>query len=540
MDELACSVCSEEFRGGIREPVVLPQCGHTFCRPCLLSLQAMHPSLRCPACRRRHKGASVAHLPTNFTVLNLATAAHANNKHDIEACQHHGDPVRMWCNPCQEPLCGQCLFERHMTEKHHVVKIQSVVREKKQNMEAQTAEMLEYVEEERANLADEVHSIAHHLACIHRRSSALTRYVTDVHRILKDVRKTTRIVSVLANENSLESLSSQLGTKHCNDVKKSVDNGQEIRSSPVAPFKSDICDNNKACHCCNNSENCRESDEAHQDKPSRTLQLVDSENNIQTTETGVDGACKRDRSETDVNEGIRSREKLTSDCGSDNDQNDDGEASDSESEPRVKDEMAMWPLTPCDTTGTSPLWPRIDWTHFCYQLPVVQLLVPPEKPEVFLQLSVGRRSLGRVHIRLWGYLRRAQHFLALCLGTLGPSYKGSRFSNVARKGQPGESLVGCQYRTEGGSSSARGLLEGLEWRGNYSGPVKEGVLGGASDGDPNLEAFFGICTRDYPEGEYYCPFGEVVGGMEVVRRAVAHDPVSDVTITDITSARNDG
>nr|XP_053647388.1 uncharacterized protein LOC128698955 [Cherax quadricarinatus] len=547
MEELSCSVCSEVFLGGVRDPVVLPQCGHTFCRPCLLSLETMHYSLKCPACRRRHKGASVTHLPTNFTVLNLVTATHAAPRiclclqQGTETCQQHGDPVRLWCHPCQEALCGQCLFERHMAARHHVVKIQSVVREKKLNMEAQTAEMLEQVEEERASLAKEVHSIAHHLARIHSRSSALNRYVTDVHRILKDVRKTTRIVSVLANENSLECLSFQLGKKPCDEARKNDDSDRGMSDSSAAPLSRDCCDN-QAYLCLNNSDVCTRSDDKHinNDTNSHSQELTDGENNVPATGAVVDDGYPRDGGvKDDIDLGLLNRDKQAGVGGPETDEDQEcDQVSETESRVRVKGDMTMWPLTPCDPAGASP-WPHIDWTHFYYQLPVVQLLVPPEKPEVLMQLGVAGKCLGRVHIRLWGHLRRAQHFLALCLGTLGPSYKGSRFSNVARKGQPGESLVGGQYRTEGGSCTARGLMEELEWRGRHSGPVKVGVLGGASDGNPNLEAFFGICTRDYPEGEYYCPFGEVVAGMDVVQKAAAHDPISDVTITGITSANTD-
>ncbi|XP_045131948.1 E3 ubiquitin-protein ligase TRIM32-like isoform X1 [Portunus trituberculatus] len=45
--------------------------------------------------------------------------------------------------------------------------------------------------------------------------------------------------------------------------------------------------------------------------------------------------------------------------------------------------------------------------------------VSKDHPEVFLDLRAGERPLGRVYITLWGHMRRAQQFMALCLGTYG-------------------------------------------------------------------------------------------------------------------------
>ncbi|KAK4300796.1 hypothetical protein Pmani_027030 [Petrolisthes manimaculis] len=59
---------------------------------------------------------------------------------------------------------------------------------------------------------------------------------------------------------------------------------------------------------------------------------------------------------------------------------------------------------------------------------VVSALVPLESPLVFLDLQDGEESLGRVYITLQINLRRAQQFLSLCLGDLGPSYQGSCFT----------------------------------------------------------------------------------------------------------------
>ncbi|XP_066963982.1 uncharacterized protein [Macrobrachium rosenbergii] len=539
MDDLTCTVCSEVYEGGVREPVVLPLCGHTFCRPCLYNLVDVNPSLKCPTCRKKHKGLSVTQLPTNFTVLTLAS----NQKHKqqkCEMCEFHGDPVRMWCTTCQKALCGQCLFEGHMTDGHSVVKVQVILMERKQLIEDKAKRILRFIEEEKKNLGKEVHSIAHKLAGIYKRSKILTRYAQDTERILKDVRKTVRLKSVIANENKLESLSPLIGIKSIED-EENTGSTKGSKTSPEPSTEQPGIPVGKEMTLTPSPRSRSKKSHVHRSsRKSVVLPLPVSEaDNNNTQNSDISNANETSKllkfQASPADPGSGADEKFLALDESDTEQDDSLRSNrEGDTKNEAGSECQMWPLRRC-APGGNKQWPHINWQDFMTQVPAVQLLVPPENPEVMMQLGVRGTILGRIHIRLWGHLRRAQHFLALCLGTFGPSYKGSKFSNVARKGQPGESLVGGRYITENGIS-AEGLMDALEWRGRYSGAVTEGVLGGASDGDPKLESFFGICTRDYPEGEYYCPFGEVVSGLEVVQKAVCQDPVTDVVITDVTSA----
>ncbi|KAK8732628.1 hypothetical protein OTU49_006849 [Cherax quadricarinatus] len=149
--------------------------------------------------------------------------------------------------------------------------------------------------------------------------------------------------------------------------------------------------------------------------------------------------------------------------------------------------------------------------------------------EVFLELNVGGRCLGRVYIRLMSHLRRAQQFLLLCLGSLGPSYIGATFFITAHN-QERETLDVRRYVLPDGSTSNKILMSDLEWGGRFAGPAKERVVMGSFYG--NDTHGFGICTRGQPGGVFQCPFGEVMSGMEVVKAAVRHDPISEVVITD--------
>lgn len=154
------------------------------------------------------------------------------------------------------------------------------------------------------------------------------------------------------------------------------------------------------------------------------------------------------------------------------------------------------------------------------------------QPEVFLDVSTDDRLLGRVYIKLWRHLRRAHLFLNLCMGTYGPSYRGSNFHGVAKKGSMGETLAGGRYLTDNGGVSVQSLMAGLEWEGQYMREKMAGLVVAARAGTPEQDALFHICTRDDPGRKFACAFGEVSSGMEVVHAAVALLPSRSVKIID--------
>lgn len=150
--------------------------------------------------------------------------------------------------------------------------------------------------------------------------------------------------------------------------------------------------------------------------------------------------------------------------------------------------------------------------------------------QVFLQLSIGNEYLGQVTIQPFYYLRRAQLFAAMCMGTFGVSYVGSPFRLVQNKGRPREYLSGGWYiNPRDGMLTNKDLMTGLEWDGEAIGESHQGAVLGVIYG--NGESGFGICSRQQVGGTFKCLFAEVVDGMDVVKAAVRHSPVSEVIIT---------
>ncbi|XP_066957680.1 uncharacterized protein [Macrobrachium rosenbergii] len=165
----------------------------------------------------------------------------------------------------------------------------------------------------------------------------------------------------------------------------------------------------------------------------------------------------------------------------------------------------------------------IKWNMFA-------LLLHTKDPEVFMDLTYGDCYLGKVYIRLWGHLRRAHNFLALCLGSLGPSYAGGHFKS-SHKDEAKERICGCVYKTTDGSTSTKGVMGNLEWDGKFAGKSAEGRVVGTSGGKGEMDALFSIYTKVDHTASCYCPFGDVSAGLDVVQRAVECSPATSVMVS---------
>ncbi|XP_045126722.1 uncharacterized protein LOC123513554 [Portunus trituberculatus] len=180
----------------------------------------------------------------------------------------------------------------------------------------------------------------------------------------------------------------------------------------------------------------------------------------------------------------------------------------------------------CAFSGSSPHSQPI------LQLVAVHSLGEPEFPEVFLELSVGTEPLGIVYIKLWGHLRRAQNFMFLCLGTLGPSFVGSHLLPVTMPGSPSEAVGAGMYRDAKGKMTAMPLLTGLEWGGEYQVPETRGLLVASSGGRPEMDSLYSIITGSGSQGVVCpCKFGWVSSGLEYLREAARYDPVEQVRVS---------
>ncbi|XP_022275276.2 E3 ubiquitin-protein ligase TRIM50 isoform X4 [Canis lupus baileyi] len=117
-DRLQCPICLEVFK----EPMML-QCGHSYCKGCLVSLSRhLDSELRCPVCQQEVDSSSS---PPNVSLARVIEALQFPGDPEPKVCEHHRNPLSLFCERDQELICGLCgLLGSHQ---HHRVTPASTV-----------------------------------------------------------------------------------------------------------------------------------------------------------------------------------------------------------------------------------------------------------------------------------------------------------------------------------------------------------------------------------------------------------------------------
>ncbi|XP_069181883.1 uncharacterized protein [Procambarus clarkii] len=164
--------------------------------------------------------------------------------------------------------------------------------------------------------------------------------------------------------------------------------------------------------------------------------------------------------------------------------------------------------------------------HTLQESEVVGVL-EPSCTLAFLDLGWAGSTRGRVTIRLTPDTPLARQFVLLCTGQRGHTYRNTKLLQVWDKGQPGECVGGGDYESNDGKGGAP-LLPDLQ--GQYRTSGRAGTVC-ASDGPRSAK--FVITTRDLQDGHHWLyAFGNVVSGLDVVRAAVNHSNIKEVTVVD--------
>ncbi|XP_063613675.1 uncharacterized protein LOC134786895 [Penaeus indicus] len=76
---LTCSVCRSTYNTDSRLPLIFSNCGHTFCRRCLMT-ESRKRVFRCPSCRQDRD--RFEHLKTNYALLDVLEAVETETRDD--------------------------------------------------------------------------------------------------------------------------------------------------------------------------------------------------------------------------------------------------------------------------------------------------------------------------------------------------------------------------------------------------------------------------------------------------------------------------
>ncbi|XP_069193778.1 uncharacterized protein [Procambarus clarkii] len=173
--------------------------------------------------------------------------------------------------------------------------------------------------------------------------------------------------------------------------------------------------------------------------------------------------------------------------------------------------------------------PTPAYAHTLQESEVVGVL-EPSCTLAFLDLGWAGSTRGRVTIRLTPDTPLARQFVLLCTGQRDHTYRNTKLLRVWGKGRPWECVVGGDYESNDGKGGAP-LLPDLQ--GQYRGSVRAGaVWAWWGPGGPRSAQFI-ITTRDLQDGfPWPNVFGDVVSGLDVVRAAVNHSDITEVTVVD--------
>uniref|UniRef100_A0A452UCA5 E3 ubiquitin-protein ligase TRIM50 n=1 Tax=Ursus maritimus TaxID=29073 RepID=A0A452UCA5_URSMA len=127
-DRLQCPICLEVFK----EPMML-QCGHSYCKGCLVSLSRhLDSELRCPVCRQEVDSSSS---PPNVSLARVIEALQFPGDPEPKVCEHHRNPLSLFCERDQELICGLCgLLGSH--QHHRITPVSTVYSRMKEELAA--------------------------------------------------------------------------------------------------------------------------------------------------------------------------------------------------------------------------------------------------------------------------------------------------------------------------------------------------------------------------------------------------------------------
>nr|XP_045586742.1 peptidyl-prolyl cis-trans isomerase-like [Procambarus clarkii] len=157
-------------------------------------------------------------------------------------------------------------------------------------------------------------------------------------------------------------------------------------------------------------------------------------------------------------------------------------------------------------------------------------MLEPSCTLAFLDLGWAGSTRGRVTIRLTPDTPLARQFVLLCTGQRGHTYRNTKLLEVWEKGQPWEWVGGGDYESNDGEGGAP-LLPDL--KGQYRKSDRAGAVLCLDDPGGPKSAQFIITTGDRQVGDLWPDvFGDVVSGLDVVRAAVNHSDIREVTVVD--------
>nr|XP_045587354.1 uncharacterized protein LOC123749290 [Procambarus clarkii] len=485
-----CSVCFNNYDDNQLRPRTLP-CGHTFCSQCINNANK-NGQLTCPSCRAEHAATAATQFPINYGMEALIRKLKG-----IEVVPEK----TLTAKPIKAPARG-------ISKKLH-----SMVEEQKNSISSlitSCEEVLSQLGEYRGQLGDWK---THHLQ-LQDKLYALVEQNKSAMKLL-ELEDTSVVDMTTQGEEGKTRLQAMLGTLD------TVNTAQEV-----------FMIINEVDQCNMDVENwLKKSQELFPNVKTvhtsvKVQETIREALEMMTTETGAtadpvhlgDSASDLRRMREPVKRLVEAGRVVAVQ------EDQDGRRS-----ARITLQDGQLYLHPLLRQPTPAHAHTLQFT-LLHPLSEVVGVLDPSCTLAFLDLGWAGSTRGRVTIRLTPDTPMARQFVLLCTGQRGHTYRNTKLLEVRSRGEPWERVVGRSYRSNDGERGAP-LLPDIQEQYRESGRAGAVLASWGLEG--RRSAQFAITTRDRQDGyQWSGVFGDVESGLDVVRAAVNHSDIMEVTVVD--------
>ncbi|XP_069183412.1 tripartite motif-containing protein 59-like [Procambarus clarkii] len=500
-----CSVCFNDYDDNQLRPRTL-LCGHTFCSQCIDNA-IKNGQLTCPSCRAEHVATAATQFPINYAV-----EAFLRKLKNIQLTTEEAVPAK----PYEGPTRGISK------------KLRSLVQEQKSiisSLITSCEEVLSQLGEYRGQLGDWK---THHLQ-LQDRLYALVEQNKSAMKLL-ELEDTSVVDMTTQGEEGKTQLQAMLGSLDTvntpQEVDTTIDTADEC-SMKVEDWLQkcqELFPNVKTVHTSVKvQETIREALEMMTTETGATadpVHLGDSASSIMDKVQEITGQIPQKQLTVEDLRRMREPVKRLVEAGRVLAVQEDQDGRRSARITLQDGQVYLHPLLRQPTPAHA---------HTLQESEVVGVL-EPSCTLAFLDLGWAGSTRGRVTIQLTPDNPLARQFVLLCTGQRGHTFRNTKLLRVKYKGRQGECVGGGDYESNDGKGGAP-LLPDLQGQYRESGQAGA-VLSFYRPWDPT-SAQFAIITRDRQDGgQFIDVFGDVVSGLDVVRAAVNHSDITQVTVVD--------
>ncbi|XP_007445151.2 zinc finger protein RFP-like, partial [Python bivittatus] len=227
LKEATCPLCQDYFQ----DPVLIPECGHNFCRSCLTRSWGESPSeAPCPLCRRTFVPGNILANRQLVNVVEIAQRCDPGGEEGGSFCGTHREPLKLFCQDDETFICVDCDQSQEHRD-HRVIPLEEALqeyqiqvgnclkaqKEKKEKIlayrtetERKMEQMLDLIKKERENTVAEFRELRR---CLEEQEKLLLARMEETEKEIV-ARRDKWLAEHMEELSSLEDLIQEMEEKH--------------------------------------------------------------------------------------------------------------------------------------------------------------------------------------------------------------------------------------------------------------------------------------------------------------------------------------